>query len=224
MRRRSPSGPTRRELTYWALCGVFVLVGAVLLFNSTQSRDPSQRALTPNTLSTLTSTTRPVASTTVVRGLARSLPVRLIVPSLGISTSVGQLGLQANHQVQVPTDVHTVGWFRLGPSPGQVGSSVILGHVDSHVGPGVFFNIKTLPIGALIEVVLTDGVTGLFRVVRVVQYSKTNFPDTEVYGKAGARLLNLVTCGGTFDHRTGSYESNIVVFNRLVGVRPAVGP
>jgi len=120
-------------------------------------------------------------------------------------------------------DVHTVGWFRLGPSPGQLGSSVILGHVDSHVGPGVFFNIKTLPIGALIKVVLTDGVTGLFRVVRVVQYSKTNFPDTQVYGTGGARLLNLVTCGGTFDHRTGSYESNVVVFSRLVGVRPAVG-
>ena len=221
MSRRSPRRPTRRELTYWVLCGVFVLVGAVLVVNANSPRDPVRRVLTPVTSSTLTSSTHKDSSPKVVRGLDRALPLRLIVPSLGISTSVGQLGLQANHQVQVPTNVHTVGWFRLGPSPGQVGSSVILGHVDSYLGPGVFFDIKTLPIGALIEVVLDDGVTGLFRVVNVVQYAKTSFPDALVYGASGARLLNLVTCGGTFNHRTGSYESNIVVFSRLVGVRSA---
>jgi hypothetical protein len=221
MSRRSPRRPTRRELTYWVLCGVFVLVGAVLVANANSPRDPVRRVLTPVTSSTLTSTTHQNSSPKVVRGLDRALPLRLIVPSLGISTSVGQLGLQANHQVQVPTNVHTVGWFRLGPSPGQVGSSVILGHVDSYLGPGVFFDIKTLPVGALIEVVLDNGVTGLFRVVNVVQYAKTNFPDALVYGASGARLLNLVTCGGTFNHLTGSYESNIVVFSRLVGMRSA---
>ena len=217
MRRLSSRRLNRKELTYWVLCAMFVLVGAVLVINSLSSRDPARRVLTPT--STSTSTVAPNVPTTVLGGLARSVPVRLIVPALGISTSVGQLGLLADHQVQVPTSVHTVGWFHLGPSPGQVGSSVILGHVDSYLGPGIFFNIKTLHVGDLIEVVLDDGVTSLFRVLDVVQYSKTNFPDALVYGTSGARLLNLVTCGGTFNHLTGSYESNIVVFSRLVGVR-----
>ena len=139
------------------------------------------------------------------------------MPSLGIAVPIGQLGLQANHQVQVPTSVHAVGWFRLGPTPGQVGSSVILGHVDSYRGPGIFFTLKTLAPGALIEVRLADGLTAQFRVTSVVQYAKATFPDHLVYGSHSNRWLNLVTCGGTFNHATGSYESNIVVFSRLVG-------
>jgi hypothetical protein len=102
-----------------------------------------------------------------------------------------------------------------------VGSAVILGHVDSNRGPGIFFEIKTLPVGALIEVRLADRTTTLFRVTSVVQYAKSSFPDTLVYGSSGGRELNLVTCGGTFNHETGSYESNIVVFSRLVGVARA---
>ncbi|MBW4029748.1 MAG: class F sortase [Acidobacteria bacterium] len=142
----------------------------------------------------------------------------MVVPALGIDLAVGQLGLQANHQVQVPTTAHTVGWFRLGPTPGQVGSAVILGHVDSYRGPGVFFELKTLAVGAPIEVRRADGSVMEFRVTRVVEYPKSNFPDALVYGSSSGRYLNLVTCGGTFDHATGSYESNIVVFSRLVGV------
>jgi hypothetical protein len=206
----------RREFKYWALCGAFILV-AVIVVATASPPDPGKRVLTPTTTPSVTSTTHVVTTTALPRGLDRSLPLHLLVPSLGISTSVGELGLLANHQVQVPASVHTVGWFRLGPTPGQIGSSVILGHVDSYLGPGVFFNIKSLPVAALIEVRLSDGVTALFRVTSVVQYSKTNFPDALVYGRSGGRRLNLVTCGGTFDHQTGSYESNIVVYSRLVG-------
>ena len=83
--------------------------------------------------------------------------------------------------------------------------------------PVIFFELKTLQLGALIEVRLANGVTAQFRVTSVVQYAKTGFPDAVVYGSTGKRELNLVTCGGTFDHATGSYESNIVVFSRLVG-------
>jgi hypothetical protein len=33
-----------------------------------------------------------------------------------------------------------------------------------------------------------------------------------------------VTCGGVFDHQTGSYLSNIVVYTSLVKVIPAAVP
>ena len=214
-RRRS-----RREMLYWslgALALVVLGVGALIL---QPSPDPSRQVLRSTAPTTSTTTSSRLASPPhkpVLAGLARSVPLELMVPSLRIATHIGQLGLQANRQVQVPTSVHTVGWFRLGPTPGQVGSSVILGHVDSYRGPGIFFSLKSLPVGALIEVRLSDGVTAQFRVTSVVQYAKTSFPDNLVYGSATDRWLNLVTCGGTFNHATGSYESNIVVFSRLVG-------
>jgi hypothetical protein len=203
----------RKEHLYWILCGVAVL-GTVIAIVSTSLSDPAVRVLR-------STTTRPTSPTEPPQGLTQSVPRELLVPSLGIATTVGELGLQSNHQVQVPSSVHTVGWYRLGPTPGQVGSAVILGHVDSYLGPGIFFNIKTLPIGALIEVRLANRTTALFRVTSVVQYAKSNFPDALVYGSSGGRDLNLVTCGGTFNHETRSYESNIVVFSRLVGVTPA---
>jgi sortase (surface protein transpeptidase) len=150
--------------------------------------------------------------------VARSVPTRLLIPSIGITTSVGSLGLQPNGQIMVPATVHTVGWYRFGPTPGQFGAAVILGHVDSYVGPGVFFSLKDLHAGALISVVLADGATTHFKVNKVVEYSKTNFPDRLVYTAKGARELNLVTCGGAFDHATGHYESNVVVFSQFTGI------
>lgn len=118
----------------------------------------------------------------------------------------------------VPTTIHTVGWYVDGPSPGQEGSAVILGHVDSYKGVGVFFYLKSLKAGDHITVTSIDGVVTRFSVTKVVEYSKTAFPDRLVYGPHGTRSLQLVTCGGVFDHATGHYESNIVVFSQLIGV------
>jgi sortase (surface protein transpeptidase) len=151
----------------------------------------------------------------------RSRPLTLVIPAIGVKTSVGTLGLQPDNQVMVPTTIHTVGWYIDGPSPGQEGSAVILGHVDSYLGVGIFFNLKSLKAGDTIEVVSQDGVTTHFVVSRVVQYSKTAFPDRLVYGPHGTQALQLVTCGGVFDQATGHYESNIVVFSQLVSVSPA---
>jgi sortase (surface protein transpeptidase) len=116
----------------------------------------------------------------------------------------------------VPTSTTTVGWYVNGAAPGQIGSAVILGHVDSYTGPGVFFELKTLVAGDRINVVLADGAVTTFAVTKVVEYSKTSFPDQLVYGSHGIRSLQLVTCGGTFDHATGHYESNVVVYSQLV--------
>jgi sortase (surface protein transpeptidase) len=153
---------------------------------------------------------------TTIPALSRSRPVRLTIPAIQVATSVTKLGLQANHQVMVPTNTTTVGWYIDGAAPGQVGSAVILGHVDSYLGPGVFFDLKNLKAGDRINVVLADGAVTSFAVTRVVEYSKTSFPDKLVYGSNGTQSLQLVTCGGTFDHATGHYESNIVVYSHLV--------
>jgi sortase (surface protein transpeptidase) len=144
--------------------------------------------------------------------------VKITIAAIAVDASVGSVGLQANHQVMVPASTRATGWFRYGPTPGQVGSAVILGHVDSYLGPGVFFELRDLKAGAPIFVTLADGAVLRFRVTEVVQYSKSSFPDRLVYGSHGTRSLQLVTCGGVFDRATGHYESNIVVFSDLAGV------
>jgi sortase (surface protein transpeptidase) len=104
-----------------------------------------------------------------------------------------------------------------------MGSAVILGHVDSYLGPGTFFHLNQLRTGDPITLDLASGAVTHFVVTKVVQYAKTSFPDRLVYGSHGIRALQLVTCGGTFDHATGHYESNVVVFSRLVSVTKPKG-
>jgi sortase (surface protein transpeptidase) len=152
----------------------------------------------------------------------RSTPLELTIPAISLSVSLGTLGLNADGTVQVPTVIQQPGWYRFGPSPGQIGSAVILGHVDSTEGPAVFFRLQSLVAGNIVNVTLADGVVAEFRVTSVATYLKSDFPDEAVYTSRGYSALQLVTCGGAFDTETGHYLSNIVVFTSLVGlVRPA---
>lgn len=192
-----------------------LLVATAALAGTLPSPTPSAVVLAHANVSART------AASPVLPATQRSRPLTLVIPAIGVRTTVGTLGLQPDDEVMVPTTIHTVGWYIDGPAPGQEGSAVILGHVDSYQGAGVFFNLKSLTAGDRIEVVSQDGVTTDFGVSKVVEYSKTAFPDRLVYGPHGTRSLQLVTCGGVFDHATGHYESNIVVFSQLVGVTPA---
>lgn len=162
--------------------------------------------------------TTSASALTKLKPLKRSRPIKLTIPALGMVTVLSTLGLQANHRVMVPTSVHIPGWYIDGPAPGQLGSAVILGHLDSYLGPGIFFRLKTVRVGNLITVALADGKVTHFVVTKVVEYSKTTFPDKLVYGSHGTESLQLVTCGGAFDHATGHYLSNVVVFSHLVRV------
>lgn len=147
--------------------------------------------------------------------VARSVPVALRIPALDLAVPLTTLGLNPDHTVEVPTDFGQPGWFRLGPAPGELGSAVILGHVDSYQGPAVFFRLRDLKPGDQVEVSLTDRVTAHFTVTSVVMYPKDQFPAQQVYTPHGHSDLQLVTCGGTFDTTTRSYLSNIVAYTTL---------
>jgi len=159
------------------------------------------------------SATRPPQPTAA---LARSVPVALRIPAIGVSVSLGTLGLNPDRTVQVPTNYQQPGWFRLGPSPGEVGSAVILGHVDDFKGPAVFFRLRSLKVGDRVEVSLANGVVAHFKLTTMATYPKTKFPAKQVYAPHGHRDLQLITCGGAFDTRTGHYLSNVVAYTTLV--------
>ena len=209
---------------WWACCGLAATIATISLIGTFPVSDPHKKQLTPSLalqkppFSTLqgANDAKPLAKLAPSTVLP-SPPIELIIPAIGLYSSVGELGLQRNGQVMVPSSSHTIGWYTGGVTPGEVGSAVILGHVDSYLGPGTFFNLKSLQQRDAIDVVLADGIIEKFLVTKVEQYSKAFFPDELVYGSTGVRGLQLVTCGGTFNHSTGSYESNIVVFSVLTG-------
>ena len=171
---------------------------------------------TPPVTSTLAANQKAPTRRPVVRHFAaRSVPVHLTIPNLGVSVPLTSLGLNKDGTVSVPTNFAVPGWYKYGPTPGQRGSAVILGHVDSYKGPAVFFYLSRLRPGEPVVVNLADHAVVHFKVIGVREYSKSDFPDKIVYGMRPYSALQLVTCGGVFDRATGHYESNIVVYTTM---------
>ncbi len=140
-------------------------------------------------------------------------PIKITIATIGVRGRVVPVGVEAGTgDVAVPADVDTVGWYRFGPTPGTAGSAVLLGHVDSRTqGLGVFFRLRELVPGDIVHVDLADGSRASFRVVARRSYPKSDLP-TNLFDRSGRSILVLVTCGGSFDEATGSYDDNVVVF------------
>jgi hypothetical protein len=160
--------------------------------------------------------TLPIRMGHAVRPVTRSRPVHLTIAAIGVSAKVSILGLNANGSPAVPTNVNVPGWYKFGPTPGQRGSAVIVGHVDSYKGPAVFFKLADLRPGNRIVITLANHKKVYFKVIGLRLYLKSHFPDKLVYGSRSYSALQLVTCSGDFDPHTGHYLSNLVVFTAMV--------
>ena len=143
---------------------------------------------------------------------ATPVPVQLAIPRIHVASSLERLGRARDGTVEVPSRWEVPGWYALGPRPGDPGSAVILGHVDSKRGPAVFYRLRELRPGDEIRIARADGSSVRFVVERTAKYDKQRFPTDDVYYPALAPALRLVTCGGQFDHATGHYRSNVIVF------------
>jgi Sortase domain len=155
--------------------------------------------------------------------LPRSLPVSVAIPAIGVDSALLHLGVNADGSMQVPslvTSANDAAWYKYSATPGQIGTSVIEGHVDSYFGPAVFYRLGALRPGDLIEVGLADRTTAIFRVTGVREYLKSNYPAKAIYGATNYAELRLITCGGSFDYATGHYLSSTVVFASLAASRP----
>ncbi|MFC8828367.1 class F sortase [Streptomyces sp. NPDC057137] len=147
------------------------------------------------------------------KALGRSVPVGLQIPAIEVDTPVMRLGLASDGTMQVPpiTADDRAGWYRHSPTPGQVGPSVIVGHVTvgTH-GDGVFRHLARLRRGDRITARLENGTAAVFAVSAVQKIAKADFPADDVYGDVDRPELRLITCGGRL---TGDgYVDNVIVF------------
>lgn len=136
----------------------------------------------------------------------------LDVPALGIvGSALVELDVDAGRVLVPPTTTAVAGWFRGSAAPGEVGPTVIAGHVDSYRGPGIFFHLDDLRPGDVVTVGRSDGRSARYRVTDVLIVPKTQFPTDRVYGPTPGAELRLITCGGEFDHSARRYLRNVVV-------------
>ncbi|WP_055688675.1 class F sortase [Streptomyces prasinus] len=149
-----------------------------------------------------------------------SRPVKVTVPSLFVEAPVTGLGLDGKGRLGAPplNRPGLVGWYRDGPSPGEAGTSLLVGHRDTRTGPAIFLNLNAMRRGDTVKVTRADRHIAVFTVDEVKTYTKDGFPDDKVYGATGRPELRLMTCGGRFNEKSG-YSANVVVFAHLTSLK-----
>lgn len=211
---------SRSRRGWWTLAGVIVVAaGAFLVVRgltegrqlppaAAQQVPASVKSTVPGAPGPDAVTAAPLASSRPVMITIRKILVDAPVNSTGETDGVINLPPLSNHNLAV--------WWDGSVTPGQDGTSVILGHVDSYQGISVFYYIKDLVKGNLVDVTLADGSVARFAVDGVQEVPKASFPAGEVYGNEPYPALRLITCGGPFDASTGQYLDNIIVYAHLV--------
>lgn len=165
--------------------------------------------------------TRPVTEVTYDSTqllLAESSPVRLRIPSIGVDAAFeSPLGLKESGEIEVPGGYETVAYYGYGPTPGELGPAVILGHVDSYQGPAVLFSLGQIEEGEEILIEREEGITAIFEVVKIERHLQSGFPTKEVYEDIDHAGLRIITCSGVYDRNILRYTHNLIVYAKLVG-------
>jgi len=158
-----------------------------------------------------------VTATPTPDGVAK--PARLIIPSIGVTAPVELVNILSNGDLATPeqNQWEHVGWYETGPRPGEVGSSVIDGHLDRPGGyPAVFWNLRNLRGGENVIVIDTSGKSWTFRVTHIAFYTPQQAPLQEIFGNEAGHYLNLITCAGDWIPSQHQTTLRLVVFTSLV--------
>lgn len=139
------------------------------------------------------------------------LPARLMIPSIGVNAPIAPVGLEASGIMASPSEGHVVGWYELGPRPGEPSNAVLAGHVDWEKAVAVFFRLRELKPGDDIEVRTSMGTYYRYAVDQIQSYRTEDTPVSEVFGPTAGRTLTLITCGGQFDWGRREYLERLVV-------------
>ncbi|MFI1165179.1 class F sortase [Streptomyces sp. NPDC020801] len=209
---KSATTPVRHALLWPAAA---VGLGLMFIYNSlggpvAEHRQPAR----PVTVASARPTATPGAAG---EALPRSVPERISIPDIGVDAPFTKLSIGSSGHLDAPpsNDTNLVGWFQGGVSPGERGSSIVVGHVDTKTGPAVFERLDTLEPGSTVNITRADGIVARFEVDSVQTFSKKDFPDDEVYADTPSAQLRLITCGGSYNRSVQDYEANVVVFAHL---------
>ncbi len=116
------------------------------------------------------------------------------------------------------------GWYDKGIAPGQPGSAVIAGHLDTMLGTaGIFWHLQDLQAGDALQVQMSDHRMVYFTVRASRAFSVNHAPLQRIFAGTGASFLNLITCAGRWTR--SDYDKRFVVFaERIPGPPDAKTP
>jgi LPXTG-site transpeptidase (sortase) family protein len=140
--------------------------------------------------------------------VAPQTATRVRVPAIGLDAEVRAVGYTFEQgQLQYDTPRHEAGQYVGSAAPGEVGNTIIAGHVATRGGNAVFQHLPDVSVGDVVEVE---------RGVELYRYQVTELrvvaPDQiQVMAATSDATLTLITC---FPDR--NYEDRLVVIARLL--------
>jgi LPXTG-site transpeptidase (sortase) family protein len=192
----------RSNFKHYLIIGVVlvgVLAAALLIFKPHSNLIPSN-----------------FSDTNASAGLSKSQPTRIKIEKLGLDAQVVELGLNNDQTIEVPKSAQDVGWYKYGPTPGEVGPAVMVGHLDWYNNQlGSFYHLNKLQVGDTFQITRQDGSSPTFRVTKTQTISQDQFPTQEVYGNTSDAEVRLITCSGQWLSSQGHYSGNLIVFATL---------
>ena len=164
----------------------------------------------------LSSSLKSILTPSEIEAISIGLPVRLEIPKIKVDAVVKYVGLTSGGAINVPKNPAEVAWFNLGPPPGYVGNSIMVGHYGwENSLPAVFDNLYQLKLGDKIFVEDDKGLINTFVVREIKIYNKDDQALVVFDSSDGKAHLNLITCTGPWDKTLGSRSSRLVVFTDL---------
>lgn len=147
-------------------------------------------------------------------GRSGCVPTILRIPSVGINEGVRALGLNAQGQIYPPR--HTTMWYSGSALPGQVGISVLAGHV-TYDGPDNFYNLVKVANGDSVQLQCSPNSSVRLRVTRTASVPKTTLQtDQSVWGSSSLPVVVLITCDPHSPMVKGHHLNNFVVWTKPV--------
>jgi LPXTG-site transpeptidase (sortase) family protein len=143
-------------------------------------------------------------------------PKKIDLPTLGVEGYIQKVSVDQNQQMAAPNNVHLAGWFMKSVQPGQLGLSIIDGHVDGKTTEGIFRRLDQLKTGDQFTIELGSGKQLLYKVRKVTSINVADAANLLYSQETGVKSqLNLITCGGSFNSKSG-YDQRIIVTSELL--------
>lgn len=201
---------------------MYSLIFTVLTITTASCADSHPQESSPETSSLQTQQQQTITPTKAIQknDIKPSLPkpimpTQLSIPAIKVNAKIEQVTLLSDGQMDVPKDTNIAGILYPGILPGAKGNVIIDGHVDSYIGPAIFFKLKKLKQGDEIIVSNSDGRKLTYIVEIVESFTTAEAPLERIFGKSTEARMNLITCTGRYSRKKQEHEKRLVVFTKL---------
>lgn len=217
MKQTAPDRRAGRRVSRWGAAAVLLqVIGVFLVLIALVDRDSvmGESATIAVAVTTPTTVGGPLEPDILIHPILD--PSWLEIPVIGVSANIVPVGVLSNGEMEVPYS-GDVGWFKLGPAPGEQGPAVMVGHVDSARDPAVFYRLRDLRPGDVIRVYGDPaGNVAIFEIDMIEQVLKAELPTERIWEPTEEAVIRLITCGGEWDRRTRHYLSNVIAYGHLL--------